>query len=147
MAAMTRKNNKKNERENEIEVAAADVESNPPDLSAEDWKEAEAVGDATGVPSPPEAAAVKSKAGAKSDSEEADTPTSSNKTKAAGFISLTPKHDEEEVGVKEEVGDEEEEEEEADPILKPYNSFTMDKVDSLNYQQLIANRQRPTPRG
>ena len=78
--------------------------------------------------------------GAKSESD--NTPTISNKAKAAGFVSLTPKHDEEEVKLEEEVEDEDEEE--ADPIIEPYDSFTLDKVDSLNYHQLEDNKQ---PRG
>ena len=141
---MTRKNNKKNKRENETEAAAStDVESNPADPSAEDGKEAVTVADATGVPSPPEGAAAKTKARAVSESKGGATPINSNKTKAVGFTSSNPKHDEEEVKDK----DEEEETEEADPILEPYDSFTMDKRDSLNYQQLEDKVQPQGSRG
>ena len=58
---------------------------------------------------------------------------------------MTPKHDKEEVNGQDE--DEEEEEEEADPIFEPYDSFTMDKRDSLNYQQLEDKVQPQGSRG
>ena len=133
MAAITRKN--KNKKEDETE-AAADDKSKPP---AKKKKEI-VVADAGAVgrypwyycrnsrggikrrrgrnnsPPQPEAGDISSKAGA--DSESVDTPTISNKDEAPGFVSQTPKHNEEEGEVKGEVKNEEEEVEEENPLLK-----------------------------
>ena len=129
---------------------AADARSKPPadtlDPSVEDKKEVDA--DATAVPSSPEAAAAKAEEEHQAKGEA--TPTKSNKTKAVGFASSNPKHDDDDDDVDEEKEvdkDEEEEGEEADPILEPNDSFTLDNRDSLNYQKLLDKVQPQGRRG